>query len=270
MKRPSRPEAFTLVETVTTVALFLVLMLFLGEALRQSQAAFRNTNASMDATKELRTLANKISRDLRQTHRRQTNSTNTAASMVAPDGSALWFLSNVDQASQRPVFLPDGSPRWQRNILYYMRVPDNHVGLFGYNCGGGMGPGALGHDDRCPHKVLIRKVIDFNGPTNDTSEVVEALMTPAQALTYCTRPNGYLTAAMLGSEAGLEQVSIVGRNLLDFEVLPNPFPTAGPISLDLRAVTMARASRVASFGTTSLYETPLTYHFSMTILPPVP
>ncbi len=268
---PRRARAFTLLEVTLTSALMVVLMIFLGEAFRQSQKVFRNTNSTSDASGELRSIVHRLSRDLRQSQRDQVQTTNAPATTTGPDGSALWFLSNLDPTTQQPQFLLDGSPRWQRNILYYMRVPNNHAALFGYNCGGGAGPGPLAHNDRCPHKVLIRKVIDFGAPTTVTDDVVEPLMTDIEVATYLTQPNGYSTANMSG-EAGLEETMIVARRMLDFEVLPAPpaFQNGGPIDIDLRAVGIARAQREVSFGTTSLYDSRFTYHFSLTLMPNTP
>lgn len=271
-RRPRPHQAFTLLEVTITSALMVVLMIFLGEAFRQSQKVFRNTTATSDASGEIRGTIHRISRDLRQAQRSLVNTTNVPASLFAPDGSALWFLSNLDSVTQQPLFLSDGSPRWQRNILYYLVVPNNHAGLFGITCGGGIGPGPLGHDDRCPHKVLIRKEIDFPPATSPIDEVVEPLMTPAQIANYLTRPIGYSTTNM-SAEPGLEEVSIVARRMLGFEVLPSGggvFADGGPIDIELRATGIARAQKEVAIGSTSLYNSPLTYHFSLTINPNEP
>ena len=49
----------------------------------------------------------------------------------APDGKAIWFLSARDPATGKFARGPEGEPFWQRNLLYYLVVPQQHLALFG-------------------------------------------------------------------------------------------------------------------------------------------
>ena len=105
------------------------------------------------------------------------------------DGCALWFLSAVDPNSGELIRKPDGTPFWQKNVLYYLVAPSGHLDFCGIDCEGGLGPD--GFDDRCPHKVLVRKVIDSGVPTNpetDPDATEEELLTDVSV--YRTRPQG--------------------------------------------------------------------------------
>ncbi len=263
MKRGSR-SAFSLVEVMLAMAITGLLLVVLGEALSQAQAAFRNVVGTSEAADELRKVNMRIRQELMQTSALQIASGTSATSLVAPDGQTLWFLSNLGPDGT-PQFLADGSPFWLRNILYYITIPNNHLGLFGWNCTGGAGP--FGLDDRCPHKMLIRNEIDFGPVTDGTNEAnVEALMTVADINPYLTRPAGYSVSAM-SLEPGVKFPRIVGRNLLSFVIVPG---APGSITVDTRAVSIARARHKVSLGNASMFNSPFTSHFSITVVPSVP
>lgn len=265
MKSASK-AAFSMVEVVLACALMSILMVVLGTALSQAQGAFRNASGTSDAADELRKCCSYLRQELIQTSATQVSSSNSTSSLGSPDGAAIWFLSNRG-ADGNAQFLDDGSPFWQRNVLYYLVVPNNHAALFGWNCPGGAGPGPFARDDRCPHKVLIRKEID-SGPATDTSNPanIEALMSAADIVPYLTRPAGYSVVAM-NAEPGVDNTRIVGRNLLTFDVTTT---AAGLIGIDTRAVSIARARTKISLGSVSLFDSPYTFHFGMSVSPSVP
>ena len=144
------------------------------------------------------------------------------------------------------------------NILYYLAMPSNDP------CAGGIGPN--GFDDRCPHKVLVRKTIDFGMasiPTDENSE--ETLMTAAQITPYLTRPNG-MSVANMNSEAGVKLVSQAARQMLWFRVSSNP----APLQFEFRAVNLLRGNKEVAVGTASLFSSPLTTEMRLTLTPPNP
>ncbi|MBT9582943.1 prepilin-type N-terminal cleavage/methylation domain-containing protein [bacterium] len=263
MRKPSR-TGFSLVEVILACALMSILMVVLGEALSQAQNAFRNVTGTSDAADELRKVCQHVRQELIQTSGVQIGSRDSANSLGSPDGEAIWFLSNIG-SDGNPHFMSDGSPFWQRNVLYYIVVPGNHLGLFGWNCAGGADPD--GYDDRCPHKVLIRKEIDFGVATDFVNEAtVETLMSSGDILPYLTQPVGYSCSAM-NAEAGMRQVRIVGRSLLTFRVSS---AAPGSVTLDTRAVSIARARTKVALGTASMVDSPFTFHFGITVTPSVP
>ena len=244
-----------------SAALMGVLMLVLAEALRLTQHTLRDTSGASDANSEIQIISSQISRDLVAGKLAEVRAQTGPTSLVAPDGSALWMLSNMNPITNLPVIRSDGTAFWQRNVLYYAVIPNNHNGLYGYNCSGGAGPN--GHDDRCPHKLLLRKVIDQSPATDAVNENnMETIIDPG-INPYLTRPVGYNTSAMLGTETGLQEVTIAGRRILGFraEVVGNA------VDVELSVVSLRRAQAKVAIGTTSLYNTVYTYRAQMSYRP---
>ena len=255
-------RGFSLIELSLSIALLAVLMLVTSAALKNSQILWRQMVGSTDAEDQLRRVHAVIQRDMEMAGS-QIGVTNVTASLgggATADGSAFWCLSPLD-SSGRVARKYNGTPLYQRNVLYYLIVPNNHQQVYGTTCAGGAGPG--GYDDRCPHKVLVRKVIDSGTVTTSTDELTEeTLMTPAQVAPYLTRPTG-LSAANMNSEVGVQSVSLVGRQLLWFKVDTTP----APVQFEIRATNLLRANRTLRVGTVSLYNDPLTAELRLTLVP---
>jgi len=249
-------KGFTLVELSISCLLLGFLLVVLATALYNSQNLWRQTSGSTDSKQQLRRAQVSLERDL------QFASPNFGITTVGPQqgpgltGDAFWFLSAEIGSTGELARKFNGSPLYQRNILYYLAMPQ------GDPCPGGNGPG--GYDDRCPHKVLVRKTIDFGPasiPTDENSE--ELLMSAAQVAPYLTRPAG-LSVANMNSEAGVTLVSQTARQMLWFRVTTNP----GPLQFEMRAVNLLRANKELGVGSISLYSSPLTSEFRLTLAPP--
>jgi type II secretory pathway pseudopilin PulG len=261
VKNKSR-SGYTVLELMLAAALMSGLLLVLGEAMRQSQTVFRTTSGTADASTELRAVTQRLRRELLQTKLSEVRTAVTPATYSgAPDGMALWFLSNLDDSGV-PRFTTGGAPFWHRNVIYYIRVPQNHAQLFGHECGPGAGPD--GYNDRCPHKVIIRKEVDSGTATSYPDEATVEPILDAGAVTssYLTRPNKYDVSAM-NAEPGVVQVQVVGRLFLTFTAER----TSSEVNADLRAVSLPRARKEASIGTTPLFDKPFTYHFGVSVYP---
>lgn len=166
---------------------------------------------------------------------------------------AVGMLSAQEGADAKGGFIydQDGAPLWQRNVIYYLAASTDD------SCS--MAPNADGIDDVCPHKTLIRKCVDAP-PVNDTSDdpmgPPRVFDLPEQTLvsmqTYLTRPSGFSTAAMMGSEPDLTHVEIISTNLLSMKVELNPDPQyPKEVRIELKAFN-ALASANTNVGTTSL------------------
>lgn len=160
------------------------------------------------------------------------------------DGDALWFLSPIDPATEQFVQNSRGQPVWQRNILYYLSVPANHSG-----CSGLSSP--EGYDHGCPHKVLVRKVI--NNPGADGSQLLLS-----NVAAHLTRPRTETDATSPGSSQ--EAAEVVGARLLWFRVLPDPSGEKGVRLIDARSVALD-AARAAGRTTGSGYASSPQTHF---------
>ncbi|MBX3170337.1 MAG: hypothetical protein KF760_23225 [Candidatus Eremiobacteraeota bacterium] len=235
-----------------------ILMVVLASALFNSQRLWRQTVGSTDSKQQLRRAQVALERDF------QLAGSSFGISQVGPQqgpgfsGDAIWFLSPEKGSSGEVDRKFNGAPRYQRNVLYYLSIPN------GDSCAGGLGPS--GYDDRCPHKVLVRKVIDSGAatlPGDDATE--EQLMTAAQITPYLTRPNG-MSVANMNSEPDVKLVSQAARELLWFRVQNNP----APLQFELRASNVIRARKEIALGSTSLYNSPLTSELRLTLAPPNP
>lgn len=243
-----RRRAFSLIELLLAGSLFAIVALLSFLLLRRGTGLWKELIETESAGLELAKAANSLQSDLVRTSINQCSLTNVPPSLAGggPDGSALCFLSAHDPATGELVLKPDGTPFWQRNVLYYLVVPNSHSGLFGFDCSGGIGPG--GFDDHCPHKLLIRKVIDSGPTTTPTGNPVtdeETLLSDVSA--YLTRPAGY-DMALLQSEMGVERAEVVASRLLIFQVSLHP----REVEVDLRAVAIKDAQSQVAVGSVAL------------------
>jgi len=247
-------RGLTLIELVVTVALFSLVGLLLAASFTGATTIWRSTSASTDSQLALTKPRDDLTRDLQSTSFSTVQVTAGPSSLGYVDGDALWFLSAVDPATGRFMRKVDGTPFWQRNILYYSVVPNDHTGLFGYTCTGGSD--GSGYDVQCPHKVLLRKVIDKGSPTDPTDESTEEeLLTPGEVTAYLTRPNRFDTSSMLG-EAGLSDVSMPTNSLLLFRCQLAPQPQwPREVRVELGAVSLATAAREVNIGSVPLSNT---------------
>lgn len=253
-------KGLTLIEVLVTVTLFSLVTLSTFLLLSRGHQFWRDSSGHHTATLKLNA-AKRLSLELDES----TNPVGIAdvpssLSGGAPDGKAVWFLSARDSATGEFVRGPDGAPFWQRNVLYYLVVPQQHATLFGSVCAGGPGPGP---DDYCPHKVLVRKVIDSGPPTvpsGDIATTVEELLPDVAA--YLTRPDGYEVNNMAG-ESGLEQARLVATQLLYFDAVES----SGEVILDLRATSIPSVSRRMTVGSGPLGEDGLTSQSLRSVFP---
>ena len=237
-------------------------MSLLAFTLQRTTRIWQRTNSSSSSQIELRKAFSPLNTDLSSTEFQAVRVSLGPSSLVGRDGDAIWFLSAIDPATGEVRRSENGRPFWQRNILYYTVVPNQHQTLFGFTCSGGTD--TANYENRCPHKLLIRKVIDNPsgpGPGDGTSS--EELLTDITP--YLTRPNGYILNS--GSEPGLEDATITARNLLTFRVQRNFDPKwPGEISLSLTAPRIEEARNVVRIGTESLDG--FLQEFSFSVFPP--
>jgi hypothetical protein len=253
MKRKT-PLGIGLMELMITITLFSIVGLISFIILNRGISSWRTLMETQTAELQLSKAAARLESDLTLSQAGQVQTSRVPSSLAgASDGTAIWFLSAVDPNTGIVVRKPDGSPFWQRNILFYVVVPDQHQSLFGYDCAGGIGPD--GFEDRCPHKVLLRKVIDSGVATNSTTDPTstEEVLLP-DVTEYLTRPMGYDVRSMSG-ERGLQETTIAANRLLWFEAKIGAEPDwPQEVTLDIRATAIKDAERETAVGTVSLFD----------------
>ncbi|MBI3926837.1 MAG: type II secretion system protein [Armatimonadetes bacterium] len=256
--RQRHRQGITLLELIIGLAIITTLMVLLTKAMTEGSDVWIRGSSSSLAQGELRKAYQNISYDLKRTTFDNVRRAQVPASLAGSDGDALWFLSAIDPVTEQSMRNVDGTPLWQRNILYYLVVPDDHTRLYGYECAGSAD--ANGYETSCPHKILIRKVID-----NADVDGQEALIDAGTILGYLTRPTGFDVSGM--AEPGLERVDVRAHSLLTMQTSLAPEPEwPNEVQVDLRAARIRSAERSVRVGSDSLQE--FSFQFEFSVFPP--
>lgn len=213
MATSSRPRGLSLLEILIGATLLSLVSLFSIAFLSQSQRLWRRVDSSSTATQSLTKANARLGADLINVGRQGVASM-PHGSGPQRMGDALWFLSAWDPASQAFIRNAGGRSFWQKTVLYYLTVPQDHDSLYGVSC--------QAWDQVCSHKILLRKVIDTGLPTTPSSapEQEETLPSAAQIAPYLTRPDS-LDLTTLQSEPGVVSVEYISGYLLDMVVTLN-------------------------------------------------
>jgi hypothetical protein len=170
----------------------------------------------------------------------------------------VWFLSAADPDTGEFARKPDGTPFWQRNHLYYLAVPTDHDQLFGVKCG----DQAL----RCPHKFMIKRVIDHGYGTTPKSpaNLEERLMSAKDALKWATRPKGY---QLQFAKPYCDRDEMVATGLLEFAVTKKPARWEDEVEVHVSGFNLEEAGKRLAIGTVPLDGSPFTHHYKFTAYP---
>jgi prepilin-type N-terminal cleavage/methylation domain-containing protein len=263
MKSPA--TGFSLPELLVTMGLFAVLSMFSFVLMNRNAELWRDTSSDHAMQLEMNRASRSLESDLSTASRGSIRVAKVAGSFSGgADGDAVWFLSAENKALGEFARDTEGRPIWQRNILYYLIVPKQHDALYGAGCS--TSP-RTGNDSYCPHKVLIRKVIDSppiaDQASADPTLIAQSLLTEIEP--YLSRPEGLDTSAMT-EEPGVESARIIGTSLLYFEVVPE----GREVTIDLRAVPLEGLGRKTRVGSVSLLESPSTRQFLKSFFPKNP
>lgn len=223
--------------------------------LYMSGDVFKSVSGNDDASLQLRKAIRHLNRDLVASYYPEVLIEQVpGARGVVGDAVCMLSCSAGDDA-RGPVSLTEsGAPFWQRNVLFYIALPQ------GDTCTGG--PDADGYEDMCPHKVLIRKVIDSDPATlplpdgNPTSDE-EVLLTSLSL--YLTRPTARLGTGAMLSEPGVTYAEVVAADLLTMRVEREPEPDAPTeILVTLRAFNELAGQKNTNIGSALLTNHPKT------------
>lgn len=255
-------RGFTLVEVLIASTVTLVLMAAGYSIVALFSNAFQRVDGHTDCTLQMKRATRNIGRDLKTSL--------FDATMVTPvagpggfEGDAVCMLSASTgiEARDGAATDEDGAPFWQRNIIYYTIRPQ------GDSCTGGAD--ASGYNDTCPHKVLLRKVIDTPPTTSPMplgipltdSEVLLTDLSP-----YLTRPVGTKVSAMLTNEADLQCAEAISTSLLSMRVVREPDPAyPGEVQVTLTAFNQQASNKTTNIGSTHLaqHQNLVTQQFSV-------
>jgi hypothetical protein len=207
-----RRRAFSLIEMGLACTLLIMFMVLGYAMLKMAEKVYQQVSGNEDSSMQLKRAVRLLHKDLTSALADTDASPLPPALNVAKvpaslpggafDGCAVCMLSPYKNGSGDLCMNTDG-PEWQRNVLYYTVVPG------GDTCNGGADPN--GYDDRCPHKVLVRKVIN-QGST--PQQPVPTASIPG----YLTRPNSPTDLSNFAPEANLSEYQIVAFGLISLQV----------------------------------------------------
>ncbi len=142
-------RAFTLLELSLASSLVAVVLLVASVLLYYGMRNWRQLDQTQDASFQL----TKACRHLRQ-ELRQTSFNKCRVDQHGEMGDVVTFLSALDESTGEALFQPDGSPFWQRNVVYYLAQPT------GDSC----------RPLECVHKRLLRLSLDTGTATQADSD----------------------------------------------------------------------------------------------------
>lgn len=249
-------RGLSLTELVLVMAIGAVLTLVTGMALSRASKVFSlsagRDNALRNLSRAHRALETDLSLvSLEPNHFQITTSPATHGG--GADGDAIDFLSAVNITDDNHlVTLTDGSanPYSFQNVVYYITTPSNHDALFQTTCTGG---NEGGYDYNCPHKVLLRSIVDQNAtfdPSDPSSQ--DTLLTLPGS--FLSRPTNFPRTATL---------STVAANLLTFQIQRN----GAELVVTLKAVAIQDAARRVGIGNVSFNTGPYTIEQRFSVFP---
>ena len=173
-------------------------------------------------------------------------------------GDLLWFLTSISPQGGQAQH-DDGRPFWQRNTLYYLAKPLNHQEIFQTDCG--TDPGL------CPHKILIRKILDTGVPTtpDGLATTEEQVMTSQAARSFATTPSGLYPLP----EEGVESVDVIATGLLSLSFAVNPKGVSpGEVEVTLKGFDLTKGHEKVRLGLDDLTESTRTEELRFSVFLP--
>ncbi|MCA9790806.1 MAG: type II secretion system protein [Candidatus Eremiobacteraeota bacterium] len=246
-----RRRGFSMLEVIVVLGMAALVALIFQLALRQSIGVYRKVGSEDVAMRNLRKARDRLSQELAVSCFQETRVGPGPTSLVGRDGDAIWFLSAIDPATGNFLRRQDGTPFWQRTILYYPVIPTNKFAGAGLSVGG--------YEASCPNKVLVRKVLDTGTPTNPADEST-AEQLPSDISTFLDRPDNFDTSAMNG-----QMVTLVATDLVTFQAVADP--AVREVRFDVRSLAIGDASRELAVGSVDLFETRFTSRLDFSIFP---
>lgn len=235
----SRRSGFTLVELMVSLGATVALLAVTYLLLQNSVKSWNRISGDQNVAGQLLRAESWLRRDLFSSSYSALDTAPGPTSLTGRDGDAIWFLSAVDPVTDQFVRNDDGTPRWQRNILYYPVVPSGVGDDFS---GGGIDEG--GYEVSYPYKFLVRKVIDSGVPTDPAvAATQETLLTDVSS--YLEQPVGYNFPS-----GDSESVTIVARSLLSFQIATDD--ALKQVAVTIQGANTDEARKLFPIGSRSL------------------
>lgn len=275
MSRSAR--GYSILELLLVCGLFSGFMLSVQMILSVGAATWDRDGASGDTLIELQKAKGALNRELRETRFCYVRTARSSRPTLRTEhGDVLWFLSAEDPETRQVTRDIDGSPFWRRNVLYYLTRASDHDETFGARCRG----------QRCPHQVLVRRVMR-NSPYPGSPDVPaedpmpEELMIRQDSI-FADGVAAPLGPGLSGIAGTAESTEVVAKGLLLFwteleptdpvegaeeegDDLPpeDPYDPTEPfyreeIQITLRGFNLDKAGQKVELGRESLENSPFT------------
>lgn len=256
--RRLRFTAFSIPELLIVSFIFSGFMLVSYLLLNSGIGVWRKTAGSQDVDLHLLKGRDLLRRDLAQTSFAECRvSRYPSLTSTGTTGDVLWMLSGEDPDSGELARTKDGLPFWQRNVIYCLMVPSGHDRMFGTVC--------KGEQKYCPHKFLVRRVIDSGVTTRPSSRPknIEVLLTLDELKPLLLIPEDERTIP-----GGDKFTEVVATGLLDFQVKLGPEPQ-WPEEVRVELIGFARedAGKQVDLASKKLRETPLARSLVFSVSP---
>ncbi len=242
-------RGFSLPELLVVCAVFAGVLVMVFGLVNAGMSTWHQTSSSQDTHFQLNQASSKLMGELSLSSVGQVEVA-AVPHLPGSEARAIWFLSAIDPVSGEFARTEEGEAFWQRNVLYYLSVPTDHDKLFGLKCDA--------KDTRCPHKFLVRRVIDTGFPTAPDSAPSreERLLTAVQARGYMKQPSGY---GLNLSRPASEKDELVAQGLLDFQVVVGPDRWPDEIMLTISGFSAQEAGKKFALGKQDLKDSSYTH-----------
>ena len=253
-------SGFSLIELIVSGGLFALVTGMLFAVLTLGFKTWRTVSARDAAQRQVRRLQLQLTRDIQRAAMNSITLAPTADFAGVNggnfDGGIIWFQSNVDLVSGQAIRDPSAVPIQQNTVVYYLTKPSNalHTSRYGYSCQTWSGAGSANPDEVCPHKALVRLVLQkvAHPPPDYTPQ--DPPYTPGELNAFCLRPDDLLLTNIVGAEV------IEKRVICDQILYFLPSRNGGSIEFDVRVARAREAEAMVGVGQagSSLYDSNFT------------
>ena len=253
-------RGFSIPELLLVCGLFSAFSVVAYYLLALGLGLWSRVESSQDVSEQLLKARDVLLTDLSETSihelivSRTTNSSDTFR-----QGDVLCLLSPYDPFREEVGRRGDGTAYWQRNHLYYTAVPARHDELFPVGC--------AGEYSTCPHKFLVRRILDTGPVTRYRGELadVERLLPVASLEAELLVPEDF-HSDLRSPESG--RTALIASGILDFSVrLDPPEGLPGEVEVTLKGFDVREAGKKVNFRSTELETSPYTHTVQFSVFP---
>lgn len=261
MKGSAQKRGFSIPELLIVCGLFSIFSLVSYSLLNSGVKLWLSSESSRDVTEQLQKARAILQTDLKEASIDEILVSRTAQ----PDesfetGDILNLLSPYNPELENMGRRHDGTALWQRNVLYYSAIIKEHDRVFPVNCPG------QSRQSVCPHKVLVRRVLDTGVRTRPQSpdKEVETLLPLRDLKAELLIPDN-LTSSLESSDTRRSPIVALGLVQVRFE-FPAVGGLPGEVRVKLQGFDVSQAGKNVLFNQ-DLSKSPYTHTVDFSVFP---